>query len=502
MKNQALIVDDEQDIRELIEMSFMGIGINCILSPTIGDGIKQLKNQTVDFVITDMRLPDGNGLDFIAHIQKHYPTLPVCMITAHGNVELAVKALKLGAFDFVNKPFDLRQLRNMAKSALKLTKNSLETTQDNKKKGGNHQPSITIIGDSPVMKKLDEIIKKLARSQAPVFIYGESGTGKELVARSIHILSARRDGPFIPVNCGAIPENLVESEFFGYKKGAFTGATKDALGLFASANGGTIFLDEVADLPLSMQVKLLRAIQERAIRPIGGDVEIPIDVRILSATHKNLTELVENQAFREDLYYRLNVISLGIPPLRKRTGDIALLAHFILDKISNRQSNTALELATEATEKLSQYNFPGNIRELENILERAATFCENATVTANDIHFTSQMIEANSAYNSMSIDLSDGLPDEYDSNAAILEKETQQTEKQAIAIQSNDSKLLSAEEDIDNVEGNLSNYLEDIERKAIENALQSTDNNKTKAAEKLGLSLRALRYKLKKYNIK
>lgn len=495
-KATALIIDDEQDIRELIEMAFMGIGIDCILSPTVADGIKQLKKQNADFVITDMRLPDGDGLDLVAHIQKKYPSLPVCVITAHGNVELAVKALKLGAFDFVNKPFDIKHLRNMAKAALVLAQpdsDSLVTGGDDNHAASRKSDSVNIIGNSPVMQKLEEIIKKLARSQAPVFIYGESGTGKELVARSIHQQSARRDGAFVPVNCGAIPENLVESEFFGYKKGAFTGANKDTPGLFASANGGTIFLDEVADLPLAMQVKLLRAIQERAVRPIGGDSEIPIDVRILSATHKNLAQLVEDHEFREDLYYRLNVISLGMPPLRKRNGDIALLAEFILTKLGDRQGDTAFALEHSATAKLNGYDFPGNVRELENILERAATFCENHTITAADIHFTTQMVEDEDSM--MSIDLTDGIDDEQDS------RQNQQPDSDETPPQtSTDSNTIgrAAEDDIND----LTAYLEDIERQAIVQALDACQHNKTQAAEKLGLSFRSLRYKLQKYHIK
>ncbi len=407
MKNKAtaLIVDDEADIRELIEMAFMGIGIACILSPTVTDAIRQLKKQTADFVITDMRLPDGDGLNLVAHIQKHYPQLPVCVITAHGNVELAVKALKLGAFDFVNKPFDLKQLRTMAQSAIKLMESD-SAPGITKNNGNEADKSINIIGKSTVMKKLATITQKLARSQAPVFIHGESGTGKELVARNIHAQSARKDGPFVPVNCGAIPENLVESEFFGYKKGAFTGAEKDTDGLFASANGGTLFLDEVADLPLAIQVKLLRAIQERAIRPIGGDSEIPIDVRILSATHKDLAQLVKNNEFREDLYYRLNVISLGMPPLRKRTGDIPILANFIIAQLAERENTDNFTFTDDAIAKLNSYDFPGNVRELENILERAVAFCDNHTITADDIHFSTKTVDDNPEM--MSFDLSDG----------------------------------------------------------------------------------------------
>ncbi len=500
-KATALIIDDEQDIRELIEMAFMGIGIDCILSPTVTDAIKQLKKQTADFVITDMRLPDGDGLDLVAHIQKKYPNLPVCVITAHGNVELAVKALKLGAFDFVNKPFDLKHLRNMAKAALKLAKpidDAFSAGTPSKKSTHN---AVQLIGNSPVMKKLNEIIKKLARSQAPVFIYGESGTGKELVARSIHQQSARRDGPFIAVNCGAIPENLVESEFFGYKKGSFTGANKDTPGLFTSANGGTIFLDEVADLPLAMQVKLLRTIQERAVRPIGGDNEIPIDVRILSATHKNLTKLVETHEFREDLYYRLNVISLGMPPLRKRDGDIVLLAEFILNKLSQRNEGRHLTLNPDAAEKLAVYDFPGNVRELENILERAATFCENNTIVAGDIHFTTQMVEDDEAL--MSIDLTDGiLNDNHQEMITVTGNMAADSKKTIEAHQVNNTEIPTADTSLTDNINDLTAYLEDIERKAIGQALVATDNNKTQAAEKLGLSFRAFRYKLQKYGIK
>lgn len=497
MKNKAtaLIIDDEADIRELIEMAFMGIGIDCILSPTVNDGIRQLKKQTADFVITDMRLPDGDGIDLVAHIQKNYPQLPVCVITAHGNMELAVKALKLGAFDFVNKPFDLKQLRLMAKSALKLSEAaeepSLSDSAQTSTKSGTKK-TVNIVGESPVMKKLEEVIKKLARSQAPVFIHGESGTGKELVARSIHAQSARQDGPFIPVNCGAIPENLVESEFFGYKKGAFTGANKDTAGLFASANGGTLFLDEVADLPLAMQVKLLRAIQERAIRPIGGDQEIPIDVRILSATHKNLTKLVEAHEFREDLYYRLNVISLGMPPLRKRSGDVIILARYILEKLAQRQGIQTFTFTDDAAQKLNSYDFPGNVRELENILERATTFCEKNTVTAHDIHFSNQIVSEDDEA-TMSFDLSDGLPDETETAPTSLPHVETVMEKPSSSPHVDEN----SSQDIDDLPG----YLEEIERNAIKSAMVLTDNNQTKAAEKLGMTSRALRYKLQKYNI-
>ncbi len=483
----ALIIDDEQDIRELIEMAFMSMGIHCILSPTVNDAIRRLKKHgsELDFCITDMRLPDGDGLDLVSHIQKHYPHLPVCVITAHGNVELAVQALKRGAFDFVNKPFDLKQLRTMAKAAMKLSSSQQSGTTGAKKARGDNKKNssgVTIIGDSVVMQKLAKIIKKLARSQAPVFIHGESGTGKELVARSIHEQSARCDGAFVPVNCGAIPENLVESEFFGYKKGAFTGANSDHDGLFVAADGGTLFLDEVADLPLSMQVKLLRAIQERAVRPIGADSELPVDVRVLSATHKNLTALVANHEFREDLYYRLNVISLGMPPLRKRRGDVGVLADFILKKLAVAHGVKKYHLTDAALDKLNGYEFPGNVRELENILERGVTFCEANTIEADDIQFASRLIDDDLNPDDLSIDLgNDEVLTALSDNAA---------EARSVAAAA-----------VGDGESNLDDYLAEIEKNAIVSALAANDNNKADAAEQLGLSMRSLRYKLKKYDL-
>ncbi len=485
---KALIIDDEKDIRDLIEMAFNGLGISCILSPTVKDAIKQLKQhgQELDFCITDMRLPDGNGLDLVVHIQKHYAHLPVCVITAHGNIEVAVEALKKGAFDFVNKPFDLKQLRAMAKAATKLSSET-KTTPVAGKAPSKQRKAVELIGNSPVMQKLESVIGKLARSQATVFIHGESGTGKELVARSIHEQSARRDSEFVPVNCGAIPEHLVESEFFGYKKGAFTGANSDHDGLFVAANGGTLFLDEVADLPLSMQVKLLRAIQERAIRPIGGNSEVPIDVRILSATHKNLGQLVEDGDFREDLYYRLNVISLGMPPLRKRHGDVGVLAEFILDKMAKKQGGQRHSLSEQALQKLNDYDFPGNVRELENILERAVTFADDTEIGADNISFNNKIIQEEEE--GLSIDLTDGLDD------AFGDDEIMSIAKSEAASRPNDR-----EQHGHNIT-DLDGYMADIEKRIILEALAANNNNKTMTAEKLGVSLRTLRYKVKKYNL-
>lgn len=493
----ALVIDDEKDIRELIEMAFISLGIKCELADCVKAGLRKLKDKKIDFCITDMRLPDGDGMDIIKHIQHNYPDIPVCVITAHGNVDLAVQALKLGAFDFVNKPFDLKQLRSMAEAASKLN------AENNHDSGGNDKPistvsqkskAVNLIGESAVMKKLAQVIHKLGRSQAPVFIHGESGTGKELVAKSIHFASARKDAPFIPVNCGAIPENLVESEFFGYKKGAFTGANKDHPGLFVSANGGTLFLDEVADLPLAMQVKLLRAIQERAVRPIGGDKEISVDVRILSATHKNLPELVQQGHFREDLYYRLNVIALGMPPLRRRDGDIRVIGLWLIDKLAERHGQPKLKLTEAALKKLESYDYPGNVRELENILERAVTFCENHTVDAGDIQFSNELTEHDD--DSLSIDLSDG---DFSGNYDFSDGDSDESIKETTDTENSVSSDKNLESPItDDLEG----YLEGIEKKAILAALKATDHNKTKAAEKLGISFRAFRYKLQKYDIK
>jgi two-component system response regulator PilR (NtrC family) len=359
---------------------------------------------------------------------------PVAVITAHGNVETAVRALKLGAFDFISKPVDLQDLRKLVESALRL--------------GAAHEGQASLIGESECMQDVRRMIAKVSRSQAPVHISGESGTGKELVARMIHEQGSRQDRPFVPVNCGAIPGELMESEFFGHRKGAFTGAVSDKQGLFQAAEGGTLFLDEIADLPLPMQVKLLRVIQEKSFRPVGATGEISMDVRILSATHKNLARLVESGQFREDLYYRINVIELSVPPLRERGDDVMLLSDRILEKIATDMGIRKPVLSTEAATKLAAYQFPGNIRELENVLERAATLCENDTIAAADIHVKAEVS-------------STGQPANTD----------------------------------------LGDKLQDIERETILKALAETRFNKTAATKKLGLTLRALRYRIQKLNI-
>jgi len=435
----ALIIDDEPDIRELLELTLNRMGIDTIAAANISEAHTLLKQQTYDLCLTDMRLPDGNGIELVEWIQKELPTLPVAVITAYGNMELAVKALKAGAFDFVSKPVDLAILRKLVESALKLS-----TAHSGKQLRSRYE----LLGDSKAMQTIRGTIAKLARSQAPVYISGESGTGKELVARLIHNKGPRSDHAFVPVNCGAIPSELMESEFFGHKKGSFTGAISDKQGLFQAANGGTLFLDEIAELPITMQVKLLRAIQEKAVRPVGSDSEISIDVRILSATHKNLDQLVNDGNFRQDLFYRINVIQLDVPPLRDRTEDIKPLAEFCLGKIATAHKIDRPYISDDAISALQSYSFPGNVRELENILERATTLCEGSTIKDNDLN----------------------LPE----GTGITKQD--------------DTPLLD-------------DLLENQEKEAIIQALEKTKYNKTAAAKLLGISFRALRYRLNKLDI-
>ena len=474
---KALILDDERDICELIEMSLMGQDIPCTSVYTIRAAIKALKEERYNFIISDIRLPDGDGLDFLSHVQKHYPGTPVCMITAHGNMDTAITALKRGAFDFINKPFDLKQLRNVCKAALKEGHGQLgggnaggSSAAPGKKAaggqgGGRSSSKYELIGDADVMQKVRAMISKVARSQAPVFIHGESGTGKEVAARSIHHQSNRAEGAFVAVNCGAIPENLVESEFFGYKKGAFTGANQDQDGLFVAANGGTLFLDEVADLPLSMQVKLLRAIQEKAVRRIGDAQEVKVDVRIISATHKNLPALVESGAFRQDLFYRLNVVTLHMPALREMHEDLAnLIAHLL-----RKHQSGDINMTPAAREALLRYNYPGNFRELENILERAVALASNHTIDVDDLQITTDPLGGGSA-------------------AVELEGTSQH-------------QIVNGLPNFQMGTTQIQDYLDDIERQILEYALRLTQGNRTQAAKTLGISFRSMRYRLERLNI-
>jgi len=455
----ALVVDDERDIRELLVLTLGRMGLRVDTAADIQSAKAHLSGQSYDLCLTDMRLPDGNGLDLIAHIGNHHPQTPVAMITAHGNVEAAVTALKAGAFDFVSKPVDLSVLRRLVQHALQLQETRAIAT---------NSYSARLTGDSPVMKQLRATIDKLSRSQAPVYISGESGVGKELVARLIHEQGARARGPFVPVNCGAIPAELMESEFFGHRKGSFTGAHADKEGLFQAANGGTLFLDEVAELPLHMQVKLLRVIQEKSVRPIGAAGEAPVDVRILSATHKDLARLVDENKFRHDLFYRINVIELKVPPLRERRSDLATLANAILARLADEHGEPVRQLNPDAVNALQGYAFPGNVRELENILERAVALAESDLLTADDLHLPASSTLA--------------------SPASVANTAT----PVAAAPIANAASAQSS---------GLPDYIEQLERDAIVKALEECRYNKTRAAAKLGITFRALRYKLKKLGI-
>ena len=454
----ALIIDDEPDIRELLEITLTRMGIRTSSAPDLTSALKLLEEHSYDLCLTDMNLPDGNGIELVHWIQKHAPSTPVAVITAYGSMDTAIESLKAGAFDFVSKPVELPRLRDLVQSALKLSQARPE------QEASGDEPGL-LLGNSEQIRKLRNQTRKLARSQAPVFISGESGSGKELVARMIHLQGPRRDGPFIAVNCGAIPSELMESEFFGHKKGSFTGAVENKDGLFRSAHGGTLLLDEVADLPLAMQVKLLRAIQEKAVRPVGDSKEVPVDIRLLSATHKNLPELVQDGSFRQDLFYRINVIELSVPPLRERKDDIGLLAEHILQRIAREYECEPATLTPDAIERLKTYDFPGNVRELENILERAFTLCDAERISAADLH------------------MGNGAP------PAIPSAGT----RNPVADAPEGTEVPLPEGEID-----LEGYLESIERQAIEKALEATRWNKTAAAKRLGISFRALRYRLKK----
>ncbi|MEH6542648.1 MAG: sigma-54 dependent transcriptional regulator [Porticoccaceae bacterium] len=484
---KALIIDDEPDIRELLTITLEQLDLVVTEAGDLAGGIAALKADTFDFCLTDMRLPDGDGLNLIDHIQLKYPELPVAMITAHGNTDMAVDALQRGAFDFVSKPVQLERLRALVQTALKLSQADSPSKKTAKRS--------EFIGQSPAINQLRDQIDKVARSQAPVFIYGESGSGKEIVARSIHYQGPRAEGAFVPVNCGAIPSELMESEFFGHLKGSFTGAYQDKQGLFEAANGGTLFLDEVADLPLSMQVKLLRSIQEKTVRPVGDDKEVNVDVRILSATHKNLEHEVATGRFRQDLYYRINVIEIQVPSLQEHAEDIPELAAYFLQKLGmSADAEVTPQLSPQALSLLSEYGFPGNVRELENMLERAYTLCQGDLIQAEDLQFavsgTRGAREKNKpeALNANGV-ISNGLT----SNGLTSNKGEHSDQ---FSAQSSESALITLE----NI-GNLDEYLANIERSILEKTLQETRWNKTAAAEKLGITFRQIRYKLKKLGI-
>jgi two-component system response regulator PilR (NtrC family) len=429
---RALVIDDEPDICELLSLTLGRMDIDTESAGDVDGAKSLLGSQEFDLCLTDMRLPDGDGLELVEWMQVHAPGVPVAVITAHGNIETAVQALKLGAFDFISKPLDLNHLRNIVENALKV---------DDEPVNGQSR----LLGNSEPMRELRDMIDKVSRSQAPVHISGESGTGKELVARLIHESGPRAEGPFVPVNCGAIPAELMESEFFGHRKGSFTGAVSDKIGLVQSADGGTLFLDEIADLPLAMQVKLLRVIQEKTVRPVGSSKEEPANARVLSATHRTLSDMVAKGEFREDLYYRINVIELKVPALRERGDDVILLAKHILKRLDPNAV-----LGDDACTALLNYTFPGNVRELENMLERAVTLCTSGRIGEADLNLK---------------------PASGDTITPVP------------------------------ATGNLGSQVEDVQRQAIVQALEKTRYNKTAAAKILGLSLRQLRYRIDKLGI-
>lgn len=442
-ERRVLVVDDEPDIRELLELTLAKMGLAVVAVGTLAEAREHLREARFDLCLTDMRLADGEGLDLVRHISGLDSDLPVAVITAHGSAENAVAALKAGAFDYVSKPVGLEQLRALVKSALSLPDQADPPARD-----------LPLLGGSAPLAQVRELIGKLARTQAPVHVSGESGSGKELAARLIHGEGARRERPFVPVNCGAIPETLMESEFFGYKKGAFTGADADRDGFFQAAGGGTLFLDEVADLPLAMQVKLLRVIQEKRVRKVGATQEEPVDVRVISATHQNLARQVEAGKFRQDLFYRLNVIELKMPPLRDCREDIPLIAASILERIARAGGTAPARLSAAALEELSNYDFPGNIRELENVLERATALSGGAEIGADD----------------------------------LMLKPVAQDDGGGRAAEG----ALGAP---------LPEYLDRVEREAILEALARTQFNRTAAAKLLGITFRTLRYRMQRLGI-
>ncbi len=438
-RQRVLIVDDEPDIRELLEITLLRMGLETRSAEDYSHATRLLLEESFDLCLTDMKLPDGDGIALVEHIQQHCPDTPTAVITAHGSIDLAIKAMKSGAFDFVSKPVSLDTLRNLVEKALTLPR---PTQQEPDAADSRYR----IVGEAPAMVELKRSIAKFARSQAPVFIQGASGTGKELVARQIHLQGSRAEAPFIAVNCGAIPSELMESELFGHLKGSFTGATSDSEGLFKAATGGTLFLDEIADLPLAMQVKLLRVIQEKSIRPVGAQQETAIDVRIISASHRDLDAMVKAGDFRQDLYYRINVIGVGVPTLAERASDIPLLAAYMIDR-HNREFGNRIEISEAALAALAQYPFPGNVRELENILERALALCENERIEPDDLQ-------------------------------------------------------LPAGTGADEPAPSLGELTQNLEKEQIINALEEHRWNQSAAARALGITLRQLRYRIDKLDLK
>ena len=469
MNQTVLLVDDEPDILQLLEIALARMNLNTLSAKTLTEAMQILEHNEPDLCLTDMKLPDGNGLQLVEHVQRLDRELPVAVITAHGSVEAAIDALKLGAFDFVSKPVALDKLRELVGHALNLRRTDALSDDLGR--------SRDLIGSSPTTEKLRTKITKVARSQAPIHVHGESGAGKEVVARLIHESSPRQSGPFIAVNCGAIPPELVESELFGHLKGSFTGAMHDKQGLFQAAEGGTLLLDEVADLPLATQVKLLRVLQEKAVRPVGSESEVSVDVRLISATHKRLNQEVTAGRFRDDLFYRINVIDIAVPALKDRREDIPALATHLLAKIADENGEAPKNLAANAMAHLTQADFPGNVRQLENVLARAAALADTDEIQIDDLEI---MASASSI-----------------SDTATLNTNNNDT-LQTSATSANNSQSVTT---LDAVGGDLEGHMDAIEREILQNAMTEYRWNKTAAAKALGVSFRSLRYRLKKLGL-
>jgi len=444
----ALIIDDEQDLLSLLSITLRRMGVESAKAGNVAEAKAQLDRKSFDLCLTDLRLPDGSGMDIVKYIQENYSDTPVAVITAFGDPKTAVEALKLGAFDYIAKPIEVEQLKSIIESSIRL--GEPVPTSETKR---------SLLGESDLMEKIRALIQKVARNQAPVHIQGETGTGKELIARLIHDSGPRKSNPFIAINCGAIPRELMESEFFGHKKGSFTGAYSDKKGLFEAANGGTLFLDEIADLPPDLQVKLLRTIQEKTVRPVGEVSEKSIDIRLISATHKDLGEMIKNGQFREDLYYRINVIPVSAPSLRARPMDIPILAAHFLKLICSKNGQTPPKIDAEALKALTRHSFPGNVRELENLLERVLALHEGDAITISDIN----------------------LPN---AQSTVTAERSSQT---SMAIEEMDQ--------------SIDDHLISVEKRLIQDALDKSGGNITRAAELLGTSFRSLRYKIKKLEI-
>ncbi len=467
----VLVVDDEADLRELLSLTLVRLGLDVDTAESVSSARSLLARNRYALCLTDMRLPDGTGLELVREVAQNAGP-PIAVITAYGSAENAVAALKAGAFDYLTKPVDLDQLRLLVRSAVRDTATAAAVPLAEK------APALVrLVGTTPAMQLMRSLIERLARSMAPVAICGESGSGKELAARAIHELSVRRELPFVAVNCGAIPETLMEAEFFGYRKGAFSGADRDREGFFQAAAGGTLFLDEVADLPLAMQVKLLRAIQERRVRKIGSPTEEPVDVRIVSATHQDLGMLVASGRFRQDLFYRLNVIELKVPPLRDRIDDIELLASTVLARIAERTGGPVTRLSPAALAALRRHRFPGNVRELENMLERAVALAGDDVLMADDLMLPGPDIDLPLDAEPLPEDLAEASPSAVGAGAAVYDV-------------------------VDGVPSSLPAFLDEQERNAIRAALSKTRYNRTAAAQLLGITFRQLRYRMQRLDIK